>query len=94
MSDIIQAREMVSVAASLLARALALMKREPHVRRAPGKRQRITAAMRQKVIELARTKPTMTEHEIAEAVGLRNAGRVSEILNRKRKRTTKKGATT
>lgn len=63
-------------------RALALLHREKCVRRAPPRYIRITERARETVRRLAHTK--MTCNEIAAAAGLRNGGRVSEILHGKR----------
>jgi hypothetical protein len=79
MSDIIKARELIAASRNLLDLALNMMTREPAVKRAPAKRVKITEAIRSQVKTLA--KEGKTEHQIAEQVGLRNAGRVSEILN-------------
>jgi hypothetical protein len=59
-----------------------LMTREPAVRRARGAKTKIDRKTRRRVEVLAAT--DMTMHEIAHATGLRNAGRVSEVLNGKR----------
>lgn len=62
--------------------ALKLMTRASPVRHVAGKHQYIDNALKRRIRKLART--GLTEHEIANAVGLRNNGRVSEVLNRKR----------
>lgn len=67
----------------LLIRALELMTREPPCRRALPRPIRITAAIRREVHRLADT-TAMSMHEISEAVGLHNIGRVSEILTGQR----------
>jgi hypothetical protein len=82
MSDIVTARELVKGAIVLLQQAHGLMQREKAVKRAPAKRVRITAELRQKVKKLAAA--GKSHHEIAQAVGLGNGGRVSEILTGKR----------
>jgi len=58
--------------------ALANMTRAPAVRRAPRKQTRITAQQKHAVRVLQHTDLTGTE--IANKVGLANAGRVSEIM--------------
>jgi len=99
MSDIIKARELLKLAAvqrrraarlhsaadSNCAEALALMTRKPAVRRAYEETVTITPAIRRKVMRLAEDK-SLTIADIARLVGLRNGGRVSEILNGKPKR--------
>ena len=66
-------------------RALSLMTREPAVRCAKRKHHvRITKELIREVISLAQNSPDMTIHDIADVVGLRNSGRVSEILTGKR----------
>ena len=62
--------------------ALKLMTRSSPVRRVAGRKQYISPTLKRKIRKLART--GLTEHEIANVVGLRNNGRVSEVLNRKR----------
>jgi AraC-like DNA-binding protein len=62
--------------------ALSLMTRASAVRRAPATLQRITPEMRRAVLNLQHT--DLTIHEIANAVGLANSGRVSEIMTGKR----------
>jgi hypothetical protein len=52
------------------------------VRRAPAHPTKITAEMRREIRRLANT-TEMTLHEISEVVGVRNIGRVSEVLNGK-----------
>ena len=64
-----------------LARALVLMRREPAERRAKVQEVEITDEMRAKV-KLLVYRTSMTYHQIANHVGLRNTGRVSEIVNR------------
>jgi transcriptional regulator GlxA family with amidase domain len=66
----------------MIKEALALMFRETAVRRAPAKYRRITPRLRQSIHRLAQTDMTMSE--IAQAVGVRSQGRISEVLNRKR----------
>ena len=66
-----------------ITRALALMTREKAARRAPSLRQPIDKEMRLKVRTLWRT-TNLTSHQIANRVGLRNSGRISEIVHGKR----------
>ena len=92
-SNIPMAREIIQMVLAIcnldavtrrhLHRALALMTRAKPIRRAPAKRTKIDPPTRRKVHNLAHINE-MTIHEIADATGLRNSGRVSEILNRKR----------
>lgn len=92
MSDIPRARELIGTvlrnytlppgAAATIGKALSLMTREPPIRRARAKEVRITAAIRARVKELNRA--GVPQAEIAQLTGLRNGGRVSEILNGKR----------
>jgi hypothetical protein len=82
MSEIVKAREMIQASRHLLDLAVSLMTREPAVKKAPAKRIKITEAIRTQVKALAAE--GKTNHQIAEIVGLRNGGRVSEILNGKR----------
>ena len=63
----------------LLQQALALMTREKQIRRAPAVRIRINRDMRRKMHVLNAS--DLTVHEIADQVGVRNGGRVSEVLN-------------
>lgn len=63
--------------------AVRLMYREKADRRAPAKRQVIDKNMRKRVKAL-RKGTKLTQHEIANRVGLRSAGRVSEISHGKR----------
>ena len=63
--------------------ALANMTRAPAVRRAPKKQTPITARQKHAVRVLQHT--TLTGTEIANKVGLANAGRVSEIMTGIRK---------
>jgi hypothetical protein len=71
-------------AKSLLQLALDETWREPSVRQAPRLRMQITEETKAQVRSLARS-TDMTMVQIADRVGLRNQGRVSEILNNKRK---------
>ena len=67
----------------LLLAALSLMTRDSPIRRAAAKSIVITKTTKRKVQKLLRA-TDMTQQEIAIAAHLRNAGRVSEILKRKR----------
>jgi hypothetical protein len=94
-SDIPQAREVLlrareipglpDQADALIAKAIRLMWREPQLRRAPGKRMKIDASLRRRIKELAAT-TSMTEHQIANVTGVRNSGRISEVLHNKRRK--------
>jgi hypothetical protein len=66
----------------LLEQALLLMKRDRPIRRAPAVRTRIDRDMRHQMFRLNAS--DLTIHEIANEVGVRNSGRVSEVLNGKR----------
>ena len=93
MSEIIKARDIIGTilregvmdytSRRRLHRALALMYRETPVRRAKARRVVIDARKRRAVHRLAEN-TDMTEHDIAQAVGLRNGGRVSDVLNGRR----------
>ena len=63
--------------------ALGHMTRHPAVRRVRSKPVLITPAMKTQIRLLART-TDMTAHQIANRVGVRNSGRVSEVLNGRR----------
>jgi hypothetical protein len=94
MSDIIKARTIIESLMLLglvkdravkrqLKRALKLMRREPPIRHTKkSKRVPITPKLRSKIRHLAAT--DMSIHDIANAVGLHNSGRISELLNGKR----------
>ncbi|HEY2530297.1 MAG TPA: hypothetical protein VGJ20_20565 [Xanthobacteraceae bacterium] len=75
MTDLLQIRRQV-------ARALPLMIRERPSRHAPGRPTIITPATRKYIHKLARTDHTI--HEIANLTGIRNNGRISEVLTGKR----------
>ena len=62
--------------------ALANMTREPPIRysRNPNGKQYITRAQKALVKQLAKRRD-LTQHDIAVKTGVRNAGRVSEILH-------------
>ena len=62
--------------------AINMMMRDTPVSRAKGKRVKVTPALRKRVIALSKT--GMSQHQITSKVGLSNAGRVSEILRKKR----------
>lgn len=64
--------------------ALSLMTRVKYCRRAPAKRKVIDRKLRRQVRKLVTTRPELTMHEIANAVGLRSGGRVSEVMHGKR----------
>lgn len=61
--------------------ALALLDRRKPARKARGRRGQPTLAQREEIRRLAAANPNMTIHEIANAVGLHNSGRVSEVLH-------------
>ena len=77
------AMKLLEEAKELHEQALVLTYRQSPVRRAPVERVEIDDDIRAEVFDLAKRKK-MTMHEIALEVGLRNGGRVSEILNGKR----------
>ena len=92
MSNIPKARAFVRQAMMLctdhrvnrkLAKALALMTRSKYVRHAYPKSDCITAKQKRKVRRLS-LDLNLTQTDIARLAGLRNAGRVSEILNGRR----------
>lgn len=66
-----------------LRRALRLMKRVPYCRRAPAQRKVIDKHLRRRV-RLLIDNTDLTMHEIANKVGLRSSGRISEVAHRKR----------
>lgn len=76
MTDLVTIRRQVR-------RAIGLMIREPACRRAPEKRVVLDHKIKARIRWLARH-TDLTEHQIAEEVGVRNTGRVSEVLNGKR----------
>lgn len=65
--------------------ALPLMVRAKSIRRAKRKQGRITPAQIRAAKIIAAREPNTHCHEIANRTGLANSGRVSEILNGKRK---------
>ena len=93
MSDIPRARQLIEHVLDTenpspeirhyLKRVLRLMHRVPFCRRAPVKRKKIDRNLRRRVHHLATT-TDMTMHEIANKVGLRSSGRVSDIMHEKR----------
>lgn len=66
-----------------LINALGMMTREKYIRNAHPVHQLITDRMKRRVHRL-NSNLNLTQTDIARKVGLRNAGRVSEILNEKR----------
>ena len=92
MSNIPQARAIIQMVLKLsvldpvarrhLHKALGLMKRVPAIRRVRGHRTVINAAIRRQIHKLAAT--GMTMFQIAQAVGISNQGRISEVLRGKR----------
>lgn len=75
MTDLAQIRRQVR-------RAIGLMVREPPCRRVCVRPIRVNKAQRRRVHALRHSDLTM--HEIANITGIKNMGRVSEILNGKR----------
>jgi DNA-binding NarL/FixJ family response regulator len=69
-------------AAATITKAVSLMVRKSPVKRATAVRPKIDRSVRAEVQRLARQ--GLSNHEIAQATGLRNGGRVSEILTGKR----------
>lgn len=84
MSDIPSAREDLRRALILLRRALSNMTRAKATRRAKTIRHPISEKEKALVIRLSQKHPNMTIHQIANRAGLRNSGRVSEILQGRR----------
>ena len=89
-SDIPRARQLLLTGIELgdwdyVEAALPLMVRAKPVRRARTKQKPITSAQIAACKRIARLEPDTHEHEIANRTGLPNSGRVSEILNGKRK---------
>lgn len=80
---IAQARELDEEASNLVINALMLMTRKPAVRHAKKIGVHITNKMRQQIVELSKDRG-LTMHDIGMRVGVRNGGRVSEVLNGKR----------
>jgi hypothetical protein len=79
-----KAMELLDEARDLYAQAKRLSVRQSPVRRSRAVEMEITEDVKWAVKDLAKRKPNMTVHQIAQRVGLRNGGRVSEILNGKR----------
>jgi hypothetical protein len=77
------AQDLIDEANDLFKQARRLSIRASPVRRAPHQVIDITDDMRDKVETLAQNKK-LTMHDIARRVGLRNGGRVSELLTGKR----------
>lgn len=77
------AQDLIDEANDLFKQARKLSIRASPVRRARQQEIAITEDVRDKVHALAGNR-ALTEHDIARRVGLRNGGRVSEILNGKR----------
>jgi len=91
MSNIVRAREILreviadtssNYIAERLGEALSLMTREKAVKKSRPVRVKITPHIRREIKSLA--KQGLSHHSIATRVGLRNGGRVSEVLNGKR----------
>ncbi len=92
MADVPMAREILKLVLSRaglkqndradIQTALNLMTRASPVKRSKAKAVNITPKLRRQVTHLAAA--GLSHHVIAEATGLRNGGRVSEILNGKR----------
>lgn len=95
MSDIPRARKLLQqvltreraldkVSVQLIKRALTLMQREKYVRRpVSSKRQRIDSDLRRQIRYLA-VHTRLSQHQIANRLGLGSSGRVSEVLHGKR----------
>jgi len=89
-SDVPKARQLLLIGLELedwdyVEAALPLMVRARAVRRARPKQKPITQAQIAACKRIARLEPNTHVHEIANRTGLPNSGRVSEILNDKRK---------
>jgi hypothetical protein len=93
-SDIVKARyliEQVLQTDGTLSRTTRLRLRTAHmlmfraktIRRAPPQRRAIDRKMRRTIRRLVAT-TDMSMHDIANAVGLRSSGRISEVLHHKR----------
>lgn len=93
MSDIPQAREIIQSllksnnfdpdVKAQLRKAVRLMLRVKYCRRAPAKRQRINRHLRARIRHLVYNSD-LTMHEIANRVGLRSGGRISEVMHGRR----------
>ena len=89
-SDIPRARQLLYTALEkrdwkYVEAALPLMTRAKAIRRARTKQTPITAKQILAAKRIAAQEPDTHQHEIANRTGLKNAGRVSEILNDLRK---------
>lgn len=92
MSDIPRARDLLAGilrnytlpagATETIEKAIGLMTREPAIRRARAEEIEITPAVKDRVRGLSQD--GYSQADIARITGLRNGGRVSEILNGKR----------
>ncbi len=60
-------------------KALRLMHRRKAVRRSPAKGRRITADQKRRVKAMVHSE--LSQHEIANEVGITNSGRISEIMS-------------
>lgn len=78
------ARRLMNESLELFELSLKYMVREPAIRRAKARHQVVTKELKDAVLKLARRYPNMTTQDIAVRVGLRSAGRVSEILHNRR----------
>ena len=78
-----QAQYHLERASALTAAGMKLVRRQSPIRRARPVHVKITAGIRKQVAELSQN-AKLTQWDIARRVGLRNGGRVSEILNGKR----------
>jgi len=63
---------------------LPLLYRETACRRAPAKPHKFTAEEKRLIKRTVHAEPNKTMHEIATKLGVRNGGRVSEIVRNKR----------
>ena len=82
MSNIPRARELIKKGRRLISQGLALMTREPHIRKARPRMQPMTKELAIKVRNYERKHPDLSEQEIAHHFRI-NGGRVSEALNGK-----------
>lgn len=97
MSNVVRARELLELAEQKRAEAMELLEdanvmslqarklmyREPQVRRARAATVHITDEMREEIERLKKDR-RLTQADIARKVGLRNGGRVSEVMHGKR----------
>jgi hypothetical protein len=83
MQKMADAQNLIDEANDLFTEARKLSIRASPVRKARMREIPITSDIRDRVHTLAKDRQ-LTEHDIARRVGLRNGGRVSEILNGKR----------